>query len=203
MAAAKRCRKARPDAVPHSRKTRCALRLARPWTQAGKPRSVFSRCCHQSRVSGGGLYGPFAAPHPAPLTSAFLSLAGAVMPAKGPLQSVQVFGRKVRARVAAARTLLALRPRPRLIAMAALCSRLGAAAPAASHSAAGSGRARRVGPRRLGLLGRPRVALCGGSGAWWRHCKGGSPDTLHRSSFGGLVTPSTAWIAIGGVRWPY
>lgn len=167
MAAAKRCRKARPDAVPRSRKTRWALRLARPWTQAGKPRSVFSRCRRRSRVSAGGLCGPCAALLLAALTSAFLSLAGAVMPAKGPLQSVQVFGRKVRARVVAARTLLALWPRPRHITMAALGFRLAAAVPAASLSVAGSGRARRVGPRWLGLLGRPRVVLCGGSWAWW------------------------------------
>lgn len=167
MAAAKRCRKARPDAVPRSRKTRCALRLARPWIQAGKPRSVFSRCRRRSRVSAGGLWpcGLSAALLPAALTSASLSFAGAVMPAKGPLQSVQVFGRKVRTRVVPARTLLGLgRGSAR---WAALCSRLGAAAPAASQSAAGSGRARRVGPRRLGLLSRTRVALCGGSGAWW------------------------------------
>lgn len=87
------------------------------------------------------------------------------MPAKGPLQSVQVFGRKVRIRVVPARTLLALGLGRGSARWAAFCSRLGAAAPAASQSAAGSGRARRVGPRRLGLLSRTRVPLCGGSGA--------------------------------------
>lgn len=90
MAAAKRCRKARPDAVPRSRKTRCALRLVRPWIQAGKPRSVFSRCRRRSRVSAGGLWpcGLSVALLPAALTSASLfcrsSHAGQGSPAERP-----------------------------------------------------------------------------------------------------------------------